>query len=368
MAKISSSSLLGNLQSQSIKTLGLAKQIDSRTDRNVRRASLMNDSLDQTESEVLAEEAKISPSAMMGESATATPTPENAKGMYIQGFSDAMTSLTKKLSAQKEDQQTDQQGQPGAPGGSPGGGAATAGLAAAAVGAGAAGAVLTSSGTYYNPLPGGSFKGGAGQVFGASRAGRPAGHLGVDITETNWKPGSDPRIPVVAVRGGTAISDRYDNSGGYYSGLMIQQDDGYTTRYLHMMPSVKPGDKIAAGQTIGRLLPLEKTRVAMPGSDTHLHFELYKGNQLLDPTSYIKQIQSGKPISAETANVKPAAPTPSTGLQPPPKPQAQPPASSPGTSQGAQSSRKISSSQPTYSGGSGSSPSTTTAAFLQGLS
>jgi murein DD-endopeptidase MepM/ murein hydrolase activator NlpD len=360
MAKISSSSLLGNLQSQSIKTLGLAKQIDSRTDRNVRRASLMNDSLDQTESEVLAEEAKISPSAMMGESATATPTPENAKGMYIQGFSDAMTSLTKKLSAQKEDQQTDQQGQPGAPGGSPGGGAATAGLSAAAVGAGAAGAVLTSSGTYYNPLPGGSFKEGARQVFGAFREGRPAGHPGVDITETNWKRGSDPRIPVVAVRGGTAISDRYDNSGEYLSGVMIQQDDGYTTRYLHMMPSVKPGDKIAAGQRIGRLVDL--------GDQTHLHFELYKGNQLLDPTSYIKQIQSGKPISAETANVKPAAPTPSTGLQPPPKPQAQPSASSPGTSQGAQSSRKISSSQPTYSGGSGSSPSTTTAAFLQGLS
>lgn len=361
MAKISSSSLLGNLQSQSIKTLGLAKQIDSRTDRNVRRASLMNDSLDQTESEVLAEEAKISPTAMMGESAA--PTPENAKGMYVQGFSDAMTSLTKQLNAQKEDQQTDQQGQLGAPGGSPGGGAATAGLAAAAVGAGAAGAVLTSSGTYYNPLPGGSFKGGARQVFGASRDGGSRDHLGVDITESNWKPGSDPRIPVVAVRGGTAISDRYDNSGGYLSGVMIQQDDGYTTRYLHMMPSVKPGDKIAAGQKIGKLISLGKN-----GGNTHLHFELYKGNQLLDPTSYIKQIQSGKPISAETAKVKPAAPTPSTGLQPPPKPQAQPSASSPGIPQGAQSSQKISSSQPTYSGGSGSSPSTTTAAFLQGLS
>ena len=175
-----------------------------------------------------------------------------------------------------------------------GGGAVAAGLPSTPGGAPST-PVLTSSGVYYNPLPGGSFKGGSDQVFGAPRDGGFREHGGVDITESNWKPGSDPRIPVVAVRGGTVISNKYDDSGGYYSGVMVRQDDGYDSRYLHMMPSVQPGDKITAGQKIGRLISLGKN-----GSNTHLHFELYKGNQLLNPTSYIRQIQSGKPTTVST--------------------------------------------------------------------
>ena len=147
-------------------------------------------------------------------------------------------------------------------------------------------------GEYFKPLPQGSFKGGAGQVFGAGREGRS--HLGIDITESNWKPGSDPRIPVVAIRGGIVISDRYNsNPSSYTAGVMIRQDDGYDVRYLHMSPSVKPGDKIQSGQQIGRLIPLNGRSVGMPGNDTHLHLELYKGSQILDPTSYIRSIESG---------------------------------------------------------------------------
>lgn len=147
-------------------------------------------------------------------------------------------------------------------------------------------------GEYFKPLPQGSFKGGVGQVFGAGREGRS--HLGIDITESNWKPGSDPRIPVVAIRGGIVISDRYNpNPSSYTAGVMIRQDDGYDVRYLHMAPSVKPGDKIQSGQQIGRLIPLNGRSVGMPGNDTHLHLELYKGSQLLDPTSYIRSIESG---------------------------------------------------------------------------
>ncbi|WJZ48266.1 endolysin [Synechococcus phage DSL-LC02] len=173
-------------------------------------------------------------------------------------------------------------------------------------------AVLTDKGVYYNPLPGGSFKGGADQVFGASRDGGDREHAGIDITESNYDPKSDPRIPVVAVRGGVVISDRYDNTGGYRSGLMVRQDDGYDARYLHMMPSLKPGDKVVAGQKLGRLISLGKG-----GSNTHLHFELYnsKTKSLLNPTSYIKEIQSGKPIKQTAAKQQPSQ---QQSLKPPP--------------------------------------------------
>ena len=148
-------------------------------------------------------------------------------------------------------------------------------------------------GEYFKPLPQGSFKGGEGQGFGADRKGRS--HLGIDITESNWKPGSDPRIPVVAIRSGTVLPDRYLGGNQYLSGVMIRQDDGYDVRYLHMSPSVKPGDKIQSGQQIGRLIPLNGRSVGMPGNDTHLHLELYKASQKdpIDPTSYIRSIESG---------------------------------------------------------------------------
>ena len=141
------------------------------------------------------------------------------------------------------------------------------------------------TGQSFNPLPQGSFKGGRDQVFGASRAGGKRKHSGIDITESNWKPGSDPRIPVVAIRGGVVSSRDYVGGTKYDSGMVIDQDDGYSVRYLHMTPSVRPGQKVSAGQRIGRLVDL--------GNQTHLHIELYSGSKLLDPTDYIKTVERG---------------------------------------------------------------------------
>lgn len=141
------------------------------------------------------------------------------------------------------------------------------------------------TGQSFRPLPQGSFKGGESQKFGASRDNGRRKHLGVDITESNWKPGSDPRIPVVAIRGGVVSQRDYVGGSQYKSGLVIDQDDGYSIRYLHMSPSVRPGQKVSAGQRIGRLVDL--------GIQTHLHIELYSGSQILDPTDYIKTIEKG---------------------------------------------------------------------------
>jgi murein DD-endopeptidase MepM/ murein hydrolase activator NlpD len=157
------------------------------------------------------------------------------------------------------------------------------------------------TGQSFRPLPQGSFKGGAGQGFGASRDGGDRKHLGIDITESNWKRGSDPRIPVVAIRGGVVSSRDYVGGTKYDSGMVIDQDDGYSVRYLHMTPSVRPGQKVSAGQRIGRLVDL--------GDQTHLHIELYSGSRLLDPTNYIKTIEKGG-VPPSIARQQPPTPTP----------------------------------------------------------
>jgi murein DD-endopeptidase MepM/ murein hydrolase activator NlpD len=157
------------------------------------------------------------------------------------------------------------------------------------------------TGQSFRPLPQGSFKGGAGQGFGASRDGGDRKHLGIDITESNWKRGSDPRIPVVAIRGGVVSSRDYVGGTKYDSGMVIDQDDGYSVRYLHMSPSVRPGQKVSAGQRIGRLVDL--------GDQTHLHIELFSGSKRLDPTDYIKTVEKGG-VPPSIARQQPLPPSP----------------------------------------------------------
>ena len=157
------------------------------------------------------------------------------------------------------------------------------------------------TGQSFRPLPQGSFKGGESQKFGASRDGGSRKHLGIDITESNWKPGSDPRIPVIAIRGGVVSQKNYVGGSQYLSGLVIDQDDGYSLRYLHMSPSVRPGQKVSAGQRIGRLVDLK--------NQTHLHIELYSGSKILDPTEYIKTVEKGG-VSPSIARQQSPTPTP----------------------------------------------------------
>jgi murein DD-endopeptidase MepM/ murein hydrolase activator NlpD len=155
------------------------------------------------------------------------------------------------------------------------------------------------AGQSFRPLPQGSFKGGERQRYLAPREGTRK-HLGIDITESNWKRGTDPRIPVVAIRGGVVSSRDYVGGTKYDSGMVIDQDDGYSVRYLHMTPSVRPGQKVSAGQRIGRLVDLE--------DQTHLHIELFSGSKRLDPTSYITTIEKG---GVPAAIARQQSPTPS---------------------------------------------------------
>ena len=125
-------------------------------------------------------------------------------------------------------------------------------------------------GHYYFPLPKGRFAGASAQYYGAGRD--YGGHAGIDLTE---KPpfGSKPNIDVVALAGGTVIGDKYLAGKEYMSGMMVEGNDGYDQRYLHMTPMLSIGDSVKAGQKIGELVDMKY--VTGNENDTHLHFEVY---------------------------------------------------------------------------------------------
>ena len=117
---------------------------------------------------------------------------------------------------------------------------------------------------------------------------------------TNYNGGIDWAVasgtPIVAAQAGTVTAVRRDATG-YGNHVRIQHDESYVTIYGHMMDfAVKVGDKVKAGQVIGRS---DNT-----GNSTgpHLHFELRKGSTPIDPAPLL--IQEMEPST-------PPAPVPS---------------------------------------------------------
>jgi len=143
-------------------------------------------------------------------------------------------------------------------------------------------------GSRFFPLPKGHFDGQIYQYHRTHESSSRAAHQGVDLVE-KYPFGPNPAIDVVAVVGGEAITDRYVPNLDYLAGIMIKGDDGYDQRYLHMIPSIAPGDRVEAGQVIGKLVDMR--RVGRSIDDTHLHFEVYprgKGGDLSPHVTYPK--------------------------------------------------------------------------------
>lgn len=110
-------------------------------------------------------------------------------------------------------------------------------------------------------------------------------HRGIDIS-------SGGNYEVVASRSGTVIdairnAEDYKYTGGmwqygYY--VTIYHDGEFTTRYAHMSRVfVNKGDYIEAGQVIG----IEGATGEVTGR--HLHFEIHRYGERIDPWPYIKQ-------------------------------------------------------------------------------
>ena len=100
-------------------------------------------------------------------------------------------------------------------------------------------------------------------------------HKGIDIVL------KDKNIPSVVA--GTVVSSGYNSGMGYY--VVINDENGYKQTYMHMasQSSLKAGDKVKEGQTIGK----EGSTGASTGS--HLHFQVQDSSgKYYNPVNWLK--------------------------------------------------------------------------------
>ncbi|MBG9793057.1 membrane protein [Paenibacillus dendritiformis] len=103
--------------------------------------------------------------------------------------------------------------------------------------------------------------------------GSSAFHAGLDI-------GGDMGDPVYAAADGKVIASSYDKMKGNY--LIIDHGSSLTTRYLHLSErGVRTGEQVSKGQVIGKMGSTGRSTGA------HLHFEVRKGEEAVDPAIYI---------------------------------------------------------------------------------
>ncbi len=103
-------------------------------------------------------------------------------------------------------------------------------------------------------------------------------HNGVDFK-------AESGAPVNAAASGTVLRSEYDAMMGYI--VTILHDDGYETLYANLTSNemVEVGQKVNAGECIGSV---GDSAVFEKLEDSHLHFELIKSGDYLNPMEYIK--------------------------------------------------------------------------------
>ena len=88
--------------------------------------------------------------------------------------------------------------------------------------------------------------------------------------------------PIIASNGGVVVEAEWHNSWGYY--VLIDHGNGFKTRYAHCSKlEVKAGDKVAQGQYIAKVGDTGYSFGA------HLHFEVIKNGQLVNPLDYVER-------------------------------------------------------------------------------
>lgn len=104
-------------------------------------------------------------------------------------------------------------------------------------------------------------------------------HLGIDIK-------AEKTSVVVASCTGTVKSIKNDPRYGLT--ITISHNDGFETVYSNLLSSefVNEGDKVEQGQTIGTVGESASFEIA---EVPHLHFEIYKDGQPVNPTSYLSE-------------------------------------------------------------------------------
>ncbi|SEQ61532.1 Peptidase family M23 [Streptomyces radiopugnans] len=97
----------------------------------------------------------------------------------------------------------------------------------------------------------------------------PAHSVDWNHYDANGNP-DDFKRRVFASAGGTVLSSHYSTTTGYGNTIVIGHGDGWRTRYAHLYNrEVSKGDKVSAGQLIGRVGKSSATYSLSP----HLHYE-----------------------------------------------------------------------------------------------
>ena len=103
-------------------------------------------------------------------------------------------------------------------------------------------------------------------------------HLGIDIK-------ANKTSAVIASENGTVKSIK--NDPRYGLSITISHNDGYETVYSNLLSAdfVKEGDSVKKGDTIGTVGESSSFEIA---ETPHLHFEMYKDGENINPTSLLK--------------------------------------------------------------------------------
>lgn len=104
-------------------------------------------------------------------------------------------------------------------------------------------------------------------------------HFGIDIK-------ADKTSVVVASESGTVKSIKNDPRYGLT--ITISHNDGFETVYSNLLSSefVSEGDTVEQGQTIGTVGESASFEIA---DVPHLHFEMYKDGEAVNPTNYLSE-------------------------------------------------------------------------------
>jgi len=98
-------------------------------------------------------------------------------------------------------------------------------------------------------------------------------HTGIDLV-------TEEGVSVFSTEEGVVVKAELAHSWGNI--IIVQHDDTYATSYSHLKAmSVKTGDKVRKGQVIGLV-----GHTGLSSKD-HLHFELHKNGEAIDPIGYL---------------------------------------------------------------------------------
>lgn len=87
--------------------------------------------------------------------------------------------------------------------------------------------------------------------------------------------------PIYVVESGTVVDCGFNKKRGFF--IDIQHDETYTTRYFHLQEiAVKKGQKVLKDDVLGKV---GSTGLSLA---PHLHYEIIKSGESVDPIDYLK--------------------------------------------------------------------------------